>query len=55
MGKAALDGLPGVKRVDTGFHGGREINTVLFDPAEISVEDMVNALTAAGTYRGTAQ
>jgi len=55
VGKAALEGLPGVKRVDRGFRGTREINTVLFDPAQISVEEMVQALTAAGTYRGTAQ
>jgi hypothetical protein len=33
----------------------REINTVSFDPAEISVEEMVEALTRAGTFRGTAK
>jgi hypothetical protein len=44
-----------VKTVDRGFSGTREINTVHYDPAEISVEDMVNALTRAGTYRGTAK
>ena len=54
MGKAALEGLHGVKRVEKGFRGMREINTVTFDPAEITVEKMVEALTRAGTHRGTA-
>lgn len=54
MGKAALEGLRGVKKVEKGFRGGREINTVFFDPAEITVEKMVEALTRAGTYSGTA-
>lgn len=42
-----------MKKVERGFRGTREINTVYFDPAKITVEDMVNALTHAGTYRGT--
>ena len=54
MGKAALEGLHGVKKVEKGFRGWREINTVTFDPAEITVEKMVEALTRAGTYSGTA-
>lgn len=55
MGKAALEGLQGVRKVERGFRGFREINTVRYDPAEITVEEMVEALQAAGTYRGTAQ
>jgi copper chaperone CopZ len=55
VGKAALEGLPGVKTVDKGFRGVRETNTVHYDPAEITLEEMVNALTRAGTYRGTAK
>ena len=43
MGKAALEGLHGVKRVERGFRGFREINTVHYDPAEITVEEMVEA------------
>jgi hypothetical protein len=43
-----------VKKVENGFRGWREINTVSYDPAEITVETMVEALTRAGTYRGTA-
>jgi copper chaperone CopZ len=54
VGKAALEGLHGVKKVEKGFRGMREINTVTFDPAEITVEKMVEALNRAGTYRGTA-
>ena len=54
MGKAALEGLRGVKNVAKGFRGGREVNTVTFDPAEITVARMVEALTRAGTYHGTA-
>jgi copper chaperone CopZ len=54
VGRAALEGLHGVKKVEKGFRGAREINTVTFDPAEITVAKMVEALTRAGTYRGTA-
>ena len=43
-----------MKKVEKGFRGAREINTVTFDPAEITVEKLVEALTRAGTYRGTA-
>lgn len=54
MGKAALEGLPGVERVTRGFRGFREVNTVTFDPAKISVPEMVEELTRAGTYLGIA-
>ena len=54
MGKAALDGLPGVDSVTSGFSGGKEINTVNYDPKEISVKVMVKALKDAGTYLGIA-
>lgn len=43
-----------MKKVEKGFRGAREINTVTFDPEEITVAKMVEALTRAGTYRGTA-
>lgn len=55
MGKAALDGLDGVKEVTRGWRLGREINTVTYDPAVITPDDMVAALKAAGTYAGTAE
>ena len=54
MGKAALDGLPGVVSVTRGFEGRKEINTVTYDPAEITPPEMVKALKAAGTYLGSA-
>ena len=43
-----------MKKVAKGFRGGREVNTVTFDPTEITVEKLVEALKQAGTYRGTA-
>jgi len=55
VGKAALEGLHGVKKVENGFRSWREINTVFFDPEVVTVEMMVEALTRAGTYRGTAK
>ena len=33
MGQAALEGLAGIHNVTRGWHSGREINTVTFDPA----------------------
>lgn len=55
VGQSALEGLPGIKKVTRGFKGFREINTVFYDPHEISPEEMVAALKAAGTYRGVAE
>ena len=54
MGKTALDGLEGVRKVTSGFRGYREINTVEYDPQTITAEEMIEALKKAGTYRGTA-
>lgn len=53
MGKAALEGLQGVKKVEKGFRHFKEINTVYYDPATISIEEMEEALKEAKTYRGT--
>jgi len=53
VGKSALEGLKGVKRVEKGFHGFKEINTVYYDPAMIDIETLTSALKKAGTYRGT--
>jgi len=55
VGKAALEGLPGIKKVTRGFHNFREINTVEYDPDVISTDDMVSALKKAGTFRGVAE
>jgi len=55
VGKAALEGLPGIKKVSRGFHNFREINTVEYDPALISTDEMISALRKAGTFRGVAE
>jgi hypothetical protein len=55
VGKAALEGLDGIKEVTRGWRSGREINTVTYDPEVITPEEMVAALKAAGTYSGTAE
>ena len=52
VGKAALEGLPGVKKADTGFSGFKEINRVYYDPDKVSVKEMIRALKEAGTYIG---
>ena len=53
MGKAALAGLKGVKKVEKGFKNSKEINRVYYDPALITVEEMQEALKGAGTYLRT--
>jgi len=53
VGKAALDGLPGIQSVTRGWRGAREINTVTYDPSRITVREMETRLKDAGTYRGT--
>lgn len=50
VGKEALEGLKGVKRVEKGFRYLKEINTVYYDPAEITINEMETALKKAGTY-----
>jgi hypothetical protein len=42
-----------VKRVEKGFHHLKEINTVYYDPAVITIKEMESALKRAGTYLGT--
>lgn len=53
MGKRALEGLKGVKKVKRGFRWTKEINTVHFNPELITVEEMEKALKDARTYVGT--
>lgn len=55
MGKAALEGLPGVDKVTKGWRGSREINTVYYDPALTTPQRMIQALEKAGTYVGQAR
>jgi hypothetical protein len=42
-----------VKSVEKSFRYFKEINTVYYDPAVITIEEMEMALKKAGTYRGT--
>jgi copper chaperone CopZ len=53
VGKLALEGLKGVKRVEKGFRHLKEINTVHYDPAVVTIQEMQEALKKAATYRGT--
>ncbi len=54
-GAKALQGMPGVLRIEKGFRSFREIDTVYYDPTVITVEKMENTLKQAGTYRETIQ
>ncbi len=49
-GKAALQGLKGIQKIETGFHYLNETDTVYYDPKVITVEEMEVALKNAGTY-----
>jgi hypothetical protein len=42
-----------VKGVEKGFRYFKEINTVYYDPAVVTIEEMEAALKKAGTYLGT--
>jgi copper chaperone CopZ len=53
VGKAALEGLNGVKKVEKGFRYLREVNTVYYDPEIITIEKMEMALKKSGTYMET--
>jgi hypothetical protein len=53
VGKAALDGRNGIRKVTKGWKGMREINMVYFDPLKITIEEMEKALKKAGTYKET--
>jgi hypothetical protein len=53
VSEEVLDGLKGVEHVSSHYLGSREANTVLYDPALISIEEMENALKDWGGYLGT--
>jgi len=55
VGKAALEGRPGVIEVVSGWRMFRETNSVVYDPALITVEEMVQILKEVRTYRGTVE
>jgi len=52
-GKAALQGLKGIQKIETGFHYIHEIDTVYYDEKAITIKDMETALKKAGTYLET--
>jgi hypothetical protein len=52
-GKAALQGMKGIQRIETGFHYMSETDTVYYDPKLISIEEMETRLKKAGTYIDT--
>jgi hypothetical protein len=52
VGKAALEGLPRVRKVTKGWRGSREINTVYYDPELITPQRLIQALKEADTYAG---
>ena len=54
VGKSALEGLKGVKKVENGWHHSKEINRVYYDPAAITIGEMEAALKRVKTYQGTA-
>jgi hypothetical protein len=39
--------------VEKGFRDSKEINTVFYDPALITIKEMEKALKKSETYRGT--
>ena len=53
VGKSALEGLKGVRKVEKGFRHAKEINRVTYDPTLITIEEMEAALKRAETYRAT--
>jgi len=52
-GKAALQGLKGIQKIETGFHYIHETDTVYYDSDVITLKEMETALKKAGTYLET--
>jgi hypothetical protein len=44
-----------ISHVTKEFKNVKEINTVFYDPKQITIENMVKALKAADTFRGLAE
>jgi len=53
VGASALLGRPGVLSVQKGWHDGKEVNRVVFDPQKVSVPSMEAWLKSAGTFIGS--
>jgi hypothetical protein len=55
VSEPVLDGLKGVELVNSDFQDSIERNTVWYDPALISIDEMEKTLKEAGIYLGTAK
>jgi len=53
VGASALRGRPGILSVQKGWHDGKEVNRVVFDPQKVSVPSMEAWLKNAGTFIGS--
>ena len=53
VGASALQGRPGILSVQKGWHDGKEVNKVVFDPQKVSVPSMEAWLKSAGTFIGS--
>lgn len=53
VGVDALSGKPGVLSVDPGWSGAREVDRVVFNPQQVSVNQLENWLKEAGTHVST--
>jgi hypothetical protein len=52
VSEPVLEGLKGVELVNSDFYGSRERTTAWYDPALISIDEMVKALKEVGIFRG---
>jgi len=55
VGLSALVGRKGILSVERGWLGSSEINRVLYDPEEISLQKMEKILKKTGTYIKTVE
>ena len=53
VGVDALSGKPGVFSVEPGWSGAREVDRVIFNPQQVSVNQLENWLKEANTYVST--
>lgn len=50
VGVSTLSGKTGVLSVQRGWSGGREVDRVVYDPQQVSLENLEDWLKDAGTY-----
>lgn len=51
VGRSAVESLPGVEKVWSGFRGFEEVNEVTYDPKRVSVAQLEEAIRKAGTLK----